>query len=216
MMDRLTRGRARIFGPMRRAVAYVRKSTPQEGDALRSVARQEEGARAYCREHGLDLVRVYADEAISGLRVPKARPAFARMMQDAEAGGFEVVLCYDLDRLGRNARRMAESLYRLLDLGVKVIDFTQGTAVDLTSSAGRLTLSFRLELAQGEAERARQRARDAHEARAKRGWVCGLLRMATGTSALVIMSSGASMSPRPRSCARSSSSSPPARACGTS
>jgi len=46
------------------------------------------------------------------------------MMRDAEAGAFEAVVFYDLDRFGRHAHHGMVALNELADLGVTVWDYS--------------------------------------------------------------------------------------------
>ena len=61
---------------------------------------------------GYEIVAEYKDEGISGAKNRDERPSLNEMMKDAVRGKFEMILCYDLSRLGRNL----EELIRILNL----------------------------------------------------------------------------------------------------
>ena len=49
---------------------------------------------------------------------PHARPEFKRMMEDAEAGQFDVLIVARIDRFGREATHAPEAVKTLTDLGI--------------------------------------------------------------------------------------------------
>ena len=80
--------------------AYCRVSTDKE-DQLNSLASQKAFFMEYTKRTGDNLVRLYADEGISGTKT-KNRKEFLRMMADAEHGLFEMVVVKDISRFARN------------------------------------------------------------------------------------------------------------------
>ena len=85
--------------PPSRAAQYVRMSTDHQ---QYSTENQAEKIREYAERHGLRIVRSYADEGKSGLRL-EGRDQLQRLIADVESGGadFQVVLVYDVSRWGR-------------------------------------------------------------------------------------------------------------------
>lgn len=85
--------------PPRRAAQYVRMSTEHQ---QYSTENQADKIREYARQHNLQIVRTYADEGKSGLRLD-GRQALQQLIQDVEAGStdFQVILVYDVSRWGR-------------------------------------------------------------------------------------------------------------------
>src|SRR5271165_3087673 len=82
-----------------RAVEYVRMSTQHQ---QYSTENQGDAIREYARRRGLEIVRTYADEGESGLRL-YGRDALKRLIQDVESGtaDFSTILVYDVSRWGR-------------------------------------------------------------------------------------------------------------------
>ncbi len=92
----------------KRAVAYLRVSN-EAGSGL-ELGRQREQIERYARQQGYRLVEVYLDTC-PGVR--QQRPGLTRLMADAQAGVFDVVLVTDLTRLFRDPD-MAERYQRWL------------------------------------------------------------------------------------------------------
>ena len=76
-------------------------------------------------------------ETISGSIAACERPGFKKLMEKLEAG--DVLVVTKLDRLGRNAMDVRQTVEALADLGVKVHCMALG-GVDLTSPAGKMTM----------------------------------------------------------------------------
>lgn len=77
-------------------------------------------------------------ETISGSIAACERPEFKKLMEKLEAG--DVLIVTKLDRLGRSAMDVRQTVEALADLGVRVHCLALG-GVDLTSPAGKMTMS---------------------------------------------------------------------------
>ncbi len=79
----------------RRAVGYTRVSTAAQATEEK-VSLDEQGTdiEAYCESKGYELVEIYTDAGYSG--ASKRRPAFQRMLKDARAGAFDVIVAWKL------------------------------------------------------------------------------------------------------------------------
>jgi DNA invertase Pin-like site-specific DNA recombinase len=82
-----------------RAAAYVRMSTEHQ---QYSTENQLAAIRKYETEHGIEIVRVYEDAGISGLRL-SGRDALQQLLSDVQAdrADFGTILVYDVSRWGR-------------------------------------------------------------------------------------------------------------------
>ena len=82
-----------------RAAQYVRMSTEHQ---QYSTENQADKIREYAARRGIDIVRTYADEGKSGLRID-GRQALQRLIHDVESGqaDFQIILVYDVSRWGR-------------------------------------------------------------------------------------------------------------------
>lgn len=76
-------------------------------------------------------------ECISGSTQASARPAFAKLLDRLEEG--DILVVTKLDRLGRNAMDVRATVEALAQIGVRVHCLALG-GVDLTSSAGKMTM----------------------------------------------------------------------------
>lgn len=82
-----------------RAAEYVRMSTEHQ---KYSTENQGEAIRQYAARRGVEVVRTYADEGKSGLRLD-GRDALKRLIDDVQNGcaDFDCILVYDVSRWGR-------------------------------------------------------------------------------------------------------------------
>ena len=85
--------------PPGRAAQYVRMSTEHQ---RYSTENQADAIREYAKRRGLEVVRTYADEGKSGLRLD-GRDALKTLIRDVETGAadFRTILVYDVSRWGR-------------------------------------------------------------------------------------------------------------------
>ncbi len=90
---------AEIRGAPVRAARYVRMSTEHQ---KYSTENQAEIIDQYAARRGFEIVRTYADEGKSGLRLD-GRDALKKLIADVRAGlaDFEAILVYDVSRWGR-------------------------------------------------------------------------------------------------------------------
>lgn len=105
--------------PPRTAVAYSRYSSAGQRDV--SIEQQLADIRAFAKREGYTLIHEYADHARSGFKNTNARTAFQSMMKAAADGSFGYVICWKVDRFGRNREESAQYKGRLRRHGVKVL-----------------------------------------------------------------------------------------------
>ncbi len=84
-----------------RAATYSRYSSDLQSEA--SIADQVEVCRRLIESKDWTLVATYEDRALSG--GSPFRPGYQKMLADAEAGVFDVIVVEALDRLGRTGTR---------------------------------------------------------------------------------------------------------------
>jgi DNA invertase Pin-like site-specific DNA recombinase len=125
----------------KRAVAYVRESTEEQGQGFSPDA-QRENIRKFAAANNLELVGEYCDFH-SGWRKSEARPEFQRLMADAAQGQFDVVLVFHTSRFARSqieARRYKQLLRERL--GIRVVSVTQPMGEDPTDPSAFLAESI--------------------------------------------------------------------------
>ena len=107
--------------------AYCRVST-DTADQLNSLEAQKAFFSEYTDRTGDTLVRLYADEGISGTKI-KNRKEFLRMMADAEKGLFDMLVVKDISRFARNTVDLLQNIRKLKALGIE----TQFLTANMTS-----------------------------------------------------------------------------------
>ena len=80
--------------------------------------------REYCQKYGHTIIKEYVDEAMTGAN--DRRFQFQQMLQDAEAGLFEMVIAHKVDRIGRNEFDYYSNRHGLEACGVQVVFTAQG------------------------------------------------------------------------------------------
>lgn len=103
---------------MLRMAAYCRVSTDKE-EQLSSLENQREFFEQYANKEGDMLVKIYADEGISGKSMSK-RDAFLQLLKDAEANAFDYVAVKDISRFARNTSDFLYGIRTLRSNGVDV------------------------------------------------------------------------------------------------
>src|SRR6266481_2613472 len=112
--------------PMR-AVIYARYSTDLQREA--SIEDQVRVCRQRIEREGWKLGATYSDAATSG--ASRLRPGYQKLLEDARAGAFDVVVAEALDRLSRDQEDVA-SLYKHLSFSsVKLITVAEGEIAEL-------------------------------------------------------------------------------------
>jgi site-specific DNA recombinase len=123
----------------RRAVAYVRESTEEQGRGYSPDGQRQAIAR-YATDHGLALGDEYLDFETG--RAADKRPGFQRLIEDAMEHRFDVVLVFHTSRFARNTVE-AKRYKKLLrsELGIDVISVTQPLGADAGDPAAFLSES---------------------------------------------------------------------------
>ena len=130
-----------------RAAIYARVSTfDQEPENQLEELRRYAGARGW-------EVKEFVDHGVSGAK--ERRPALDAMLVDAKRRRFDVLLCWRLDRLGRNLKHLITLLDDVSALGIAFVSLAEG--IDATTPAGRLQLHILGAIAEFERGRIQER-----------------------------------------------------------
>lgn len=150
-----------------KAAVYLRQSLDRDGQGL-AVERQRQDCTALCEARGWVAVE-YVDNSISASS-GKARPAYARMLEDIAAGRIQGVVAWDLDRLHRRPIEL-EHFIDLADKHRLALATVTGD-IDLSTDNGRLYARIKGSVARAEVERksARQRRAGLQRAEAGKPW----------------------------------------------
>src|SRR5688500_6016982 len=130
-----------------RAAIYARVSTVEQ-----EPENQLQELRRYVEARGWTGTE-FVDRGVSGAK--DKRPALDALLKDAKRRRFDVLVCWRLDRLGRNLRHLVTMLEDLQSVGVMFVSLGEG--IDCTTPAGKLQLHILAALAEFERERIRER-----------------------------------------------------------
>src|SRR5262249_13607089 len=126
-----------------RAAIYARVSTTDQ-----EPENQLAELRTYAAARGWSPT-AYVDRGVSGARY--RRPDLDQLVTKAKRHRFDVVVCWRLDRLGRNLRHLVTLIEELHSLGIAFVSLGEG--IDCTTPAGKLQLHILAALAEFERER---------------------------------------------------------------
>jgi DNA invertase Pin-like site-specific DNA recombinase len=104
-----------------RAAQYVRMSTDHQ---KYSIQNQSDAIAEYAERHGFSIVRTYADEGRSGLRLG-GRNALRQLIADVQGrcSNYDVILVYDVSRWGRFQDADESAYYEFIcrNAGIQII-----------------------------------------------------------------------------------------------
>ena len=129
---------------------YVRVSTSQQ-----TVQNQLDALREVANRSGYSIVEEFRDEGISGAKGRIDRPALDRMLKDCAKRRFDMVMVWDISRLGRSVQNLIEVMNELQSLKVDLFFLQQG--LDTSTASGRMMFSILGSLAEYERELIKER-----------------------------------------------------------
>jgi site-specific DNA recombinase len=98
----------------------------------------------------------YADDGVSGTVPFASRPQGARLLADLHARRVSVVVCWRLDRMGRNAKGILDVVDAIRAAGANLVSVTE--SFDLSTPAGQLQLNMLAAVSQFERDSIMQRS----------------------------------------------------------
>lgn len=122
--------------------AYIRVSRVGDrrtkGEAYRSPDIQRAAIEQWCKREGVELGKVVVEEDVSGGTAVKER-GLDRLIKRCEAGASVGVVCYQVDRFGRDHIENIVGAKRLKDAGGRLVGVIDG--VDTNQQGGKLLLN---------------------------------------------------------------------------
>ena len=112
---------------MTKAAIYARYSSKDQSEA--SIEDQVRNCKRICKEKDWEVAEVYADRALSG--ASPLRPDFQRLIADACAQNFDVVVSEGLDRLTREQVTTAWLFQQLTFRGIMIFTRAEGEVNEL-------------------------------------------------------------------------------------
>jgi len=149
-----------------RAGAYARISSDRDGDGL-GVARQLQDCEQLAASKGWTLAERYVDDDVSAYS-GKARPQYARLLDDLRGGVINAVVVYHLDRLHRQPKELEEFFDVCKESGVDRLASVTGR-IDLANADGQFMARILGAVAKKESDDKSRRIRRKHEELAIRG-----------------------------------------------
>src|SRR5436309_6894714 len=110
---------------------YMRVSTKGHGQTTDT---QAVALREYAQRRGFKIGEEYRDEGISGTK--DSRPALDRLMKDARARKFDVVIVARFDRFARSVSHLLRALDEFNHLGIDFVSLSE--SIDTSTPVGKM------------------------------------------------------------------------------
>ncbi len=115
---------------MKRAALYLRVSTKEQ-----TTENQRIELERVAQAKGWEIVATYEDAGVSGAKGRDKRPAFDMALKDAVRAKFEVLMSWDVSRLGRSLSGLVETLDQLQANRIDL--YLHQQALDTTTPSGK-------------------------------------------------------------------------------
>ena len=148
-----------------RAVGYRRVSMREQVDG-HSLDAQEKNIRDYANHNDWELIEIYTDAGLSAKK-DSHRPSLAKLMEEAKAGKFDVVIVDKVDRFYRHLAGLLTALDELRSYNVSFVSVME--RLDFTSPWGKLMLTVLGVLAEIYLDNLRQETIKGKRQRAREG-----------------------------------------------
>lgn len=152
--------------PVKRRVCVYARVSSNSAEQESSYYQQVTFLTEYIRNQpNWELTEVYADQGISGYK--DKRPEFQRMLTDARAGKFDLVVVKSISRFARNTETVLKATRDLKARGIGVIFHLQN--INTLESTGELFITIMSAFAQGESDNCRTRMQYAYRSKYEQG-----------------------------------------------
>lgn len=156
-----------------KTAVYCRVSSDEQIERG-TIENQIEFATKYCELHNIKITKWYKDNGITGILPLEERPEGSILLEDAKNKKIDLLLIYRLDRLGRSARIILNSVHELEQNGVKIKSMTE--PFDTSDPSGRFLLTILAGVADLERETILERLRIGTNRAARAGkWLGGIV-----------------------------------------
>ena len=119
---------------MKRVALYCRlsdedKNKLNKSDDSESIQNQKNMLIEYSMKNGWEIYDIYSDDDFKGS--DRNRPEFNRLLQDAEKGLFDIVLCKSQSRFTREIEVVEKYIHgKFLEWGIRFVGFTDDAGTD--------------------------------------------------------------------------------------
>jgi len=135
---------------MRKVALYTRVSTTRQ-----TCENQLADLREIATRNNWLVTAEYVDQGVSGANVH--RPALDSLMKAAVQRRFDLVMCWDISRLGRSLPHLVQIMEEMRALRIDMFFFQQ--SIDTSTPAGKLCFQIFGSLAEWERDMIRERVR---------------------------------------------------------
>lgn len=151
-----------------RCAIYIRVSTAEQQMHGKSLQAQKEFLTNYAKEHGMQIVDVYADEGKTARKELKKRKEIHRLITDVKNSEIDVILFWKMDRWFRNV----SDFYKVQDIldahHVRWIAVAEPN-MNMETRDGRLNLNIMLSIGQNEVDTTSERIKFTADSMVKNG-----------------------------------------------
>jgi DNA invertase Pin-like site-specific DNA recombinase len=112
-----------------KCVIYLRVSTKSQ-----DTSNQLQPLKEYVERMGYELVGVYEDFGVSGVR--SSRPQLDQMMLDGRRRKYSMILSWSVDRVGRDLRSLLNFCNEMNELGINLYFHNQN--IDTSTNMGKM------------------------------------------------------------------------------
>lgn len=130
-----------------KAAIYMRVSTDDQAERY-GLDSQREKCEMMLKLKDWDLHRIYSDDGISGTKDVGERPMLAALLQDGEAGEFQAIVAYSIDRIGRKTKLVLDLAERIEQANLELVTVREN--IDTSTAAGRMFFQLMAVLAEFE------------------------------------------------------------------
>ena len=155
-------------GTIKKTAIYLRVSTEEQTHNF-SISSQKDLLLNHIKQNDLELSDQYVDDGYSGTTME--RPQLKRLLEDAKAKKFDLVLVYRVDRFFRSNKDLLTVTSLLQELGIAIKSISE--PFDTVTSEGKLMLSVLGSFAEFERNSIVERSKHVKLRRLKEGYYAG-------------------------------------------
>ena len=113
---------------MKKVIGYVRVSSLMQNEDGKSIEMQIDLINKYCNINGFELVEIFEDRGISGLK--NNRDGLNELMDKVKSGECDCVVVYSLSRLGRKLKNIVDWIELLNKKNIEFVSIKENFNVN--------------------------------------------------------------------------------------